>query len=165
MDTATVPSVNGQAAAATDAAIAARLARDARIAALRANGWKVQLSGGHHATLSDPEALPERKARAIKVAMLRSTPRAPTSDTGSIDMDADAVIDSGYIVVAAFLSAWSRGEVATVANFEPLLDLPSRDYSALQAACEDLRDEAFTDYAPSAEALRDPASPFGAPSA
>lgn len=154
-------------ASATDKRILVHLGRNERIAALRAKGWKVELSGGQWATLTDPELLPERKARAIKLAMLRSTPMAPTDGgaSGSIAMDHEAVIDSGYILVAAFLSGWSRGELPTVANFDALLDLNSRDYSALQTAAEDLRDEAFTDFSPTPAALVDPASPFAAGSA
>lgn len=152
-------------ASATDAKIIRHLSRTQRVAALKAKGWKVELSGGQWATLTDPDRLPERKARAIKVAMVRSTPAAPTSDTGSIAMDADAVIDSGYICVAAFVSAWSLGELPTVTNIAPLLDvLNSRDYSALQSVCEDLKDEAFTDWtSPTPADLApgaDPNSPF-----
>ena len=168
-DTTTLPTTNGNhaqaAATETDRKALAHLNRIQRIAALRAKGWKVELSGGQWATLSDPELLTERKARAIKVAMVRSTPQAPTSDTGSIAMDAEAVIDSGYILVAAFLSGWSFGELPTVANFDRLLDLPSRDYSALQTAAEDLKDEAFTDFSPTPETLADSSSPFTSGSA
>lgn len=168
--TTTLPTTNGNHAQAeaskTDQGIITLLGRTQRIAALRAKGWKVELSGGRWAILTDPELLPERKARAIKVAMVRSTPMAPTTNTGTIGMDADAVIDSGYILVAAFLSGWSLGELPTVTNFDALLDLPARDYSALQSACEDLKDEAFTDYSPSTPAaLADPSTPFAAGSA
>lgn len=145
--------------AATDARIKAELARMVRISALREKGWKVELSGGQWATLSDPERLPERKARAIKVAMVRSTPSAPT-DGGAIAMNPEAVIDSGYVMTAAFVSGWSLGDLPTVTNIEPLLELPSRDYARLQTACEDLKDEAFTDWSPSPE----PTSPFVPPS-
>lgn len=116
-----------------------------RIDALRANGWKVELSGSQWATLHDPDVVLERQARAIKVAMLRSAP-------DGTHLDADAMIQSSYVVAAAFIAAWSLPlPLPTVTETASLLEVPARDFSILSAVTGDLRDVLFAE-APTATA-------------
>lgn len=165
-DTTTLPGTNGNhaqtAASETDKRILAELNRKQRVAALRAKDWRVELSGGGWAKLSDPELLPERKARAIKVAMLRSV---AVDENGNSRPDPEATIDGGYVVIVAFLSAWSFGEMPAIGNVDRLLDLNSRDVAALSMAASDLREEAMSDFSPTPEALADQSSPFTSGSA
>lgn len=143
----------------TDRRIHAELERKQRVAALRDRGWTVDLSNGQSATLLDPETLSERKARAMKIAMIRSAPDGKT-------MDAEASVDSGYVTVAIFLASWTLPAALPVpGNVDALLDLTSRDFRALENAVADIRPEAFPDFTPTPEAVRDPSSPFGAASA
>lgn len=146
-----------QAKAATGARINADIERRQRVGALAARGWKVDLSGGQWAVLRDPAGVPERLIRPLKVAQARTA--AASADAAghtTMSMDHEAVILSGYVMVATFVESWSRGEPPTPANLDPLLDLPSRDYAALQTACQDLAAEAMTDY----QADLEPTSPF-----
>lgn len=140
--------------AATDARIKAELARIARVAGLRDNGYVVTLPGGDTVTVVDPEKVTEREAKAIKVAMMRLAP-------GDGEMDAEAAVQSGYVMAAAFVRAWSReAELPTLTNTEPLLDLRAKDYRVLENAVADLRPEVFTDFTPRPGDLENPHSPF-----
>lgn len=151
------------AASETDQRILAELQRKQRVAELRAAGWKVELSGGKWAVLSDPDTIPERKVHPIKVAMLDSV---QVNADGSQQPKPGATINGGYIVIAAFLTSWSLPtDLPTPQNVDPLMELPARDVSALASICSDLREEAFVDYSPSPAALADPNSPFAVGSA
>lgn len=162
----TVTTSNGSAGQAeaneTDRRILAELERRQRVAALRASGWTVALSGGQTATLIDPEEITERRIKACKVAMMRAAPQRKGDA-----MDAEAAIDSSYVLVAAFLAGWTLTvDLPSIGNPDTLLDLKAKDFRLLSDAVADVRPEAFPDYGtPTPEALADPHSPLGAGSA
>lgn len=164
--TTTVATTNGNHAQAeaseTDKKILAELARKVRVDALRANGWKVELGAGT-ATLIDPRRLPERKAKAIKLAMMRS------SRDGE-NVDPEPALEAGYVLCAAFLDSWTVDlPLPSVANTDPFLDLVAVDYRKLSDAVADIKPEAFPDYDTPSEADLTPAadktSPFTSGSA
>lgn len=159
-DATTLATTNGRqaqtAASETDKDILEELARKQRVADLKARGWKVEMSAGT-ATLLDPDEITERRAKAIKVAMMRSAPDGE-------HMDADAAIDSGYVMVAAFLREWTvELPMPPIGNPDSLLDLKAKDFRILSDAVADLRAELFVDYGTDTPAaLADPSSPLGA---
>lgn len=146
-------------ASETDKRMLAELQRKSRVAALRANDWKVTLPSGATATLIDPEEITERRIKACKVAMMKAAP----ANEGE-RMDAEAAVDSGYVLVAAFLREWSfEATMPSIGNFDSLLELRAKDVRALSDAVADIRPEAFPDYdTDTPEALADPSSPLGA---
>lgn len=120
--------------------------RQGRIAALRAKGWRVELSCGQWATVADPDTITERKVKPIKIAMLESVQVNPD---GTQQPNPGATIGGGYVVVAAFMTAWSLPfPLPTPENTDSLLELSARDFSTLSTVATDLREEAFTGSAP-----------------
>lgn len=159
MTLATTNGADAQAEAETNRKMLDEMARIQRVAELRARDWTVDLSNGQRATLVDPDVLPERKARAMKVAMVRCAPDGKT-------LDPDASVDAAYVTVAVFLASWSLpGILPTAGAWDSLLDLSAKDFGALDNAVADVRREAFPDFTVTPEALQDPSSPFGAASA
>lgn len=148
-------------ASETDKKILAEIARQGRVATLRANGWKMDLPTGNTVTFFDPDEITERKAKAMKLAM--SLMGREGAD-GRLTVDAEKAIDGGYIISAAFVRAWSfELALPAVGNPDTLLDLTAKDYRALSDAVADLQAEVFPNYSTDTpEALADPHSPLGA---
>lgn len=124
------------------------LARLARVAELRANGWNIDLSGGQKATLCDPALVTERQRRAFKTASVNA--KRPGGD------GAQLVSTDDYLIVM-FLRAWTLPQpLPAVGNVDSLQDLPSVDFDKLVLTCSDLVPEAFVDMTIS----REEGSPF-----
>lgn len=148
-------------ASETDKKLLAEIARQSRVSALRANGWKMDLPTGNTVTFFDPDEITERKAKAMKLAM--SLMGREAAD-GRIVVDREKAIDGAYVISAAFVRSWSfELALPAVGNPDTLLDLTAKDYRALSDAVADLQAEVFPDYSSDTpEALANPHSPLSA---
>lgn len=138
--------------------------RKGRVQTLSLGGWKVDLSGGHKATLCDPTEIPERKRRAFKnvgVAMKQheaaSLEAAQRGQPPLPPIDPAMMTKGDDLMIVMFLRDWDvQIPMPSIDALDPLQDLPGQDYDALIWACRDLVPDAFLDQKVSV----DPASPF-----
>lgn len=146
------------AARKTDERAGAERQRLERVATLKANGWKVDLSGDQTATLCDPADVTERQRRAFKAASVRAKIAGRDGDASA----ADQLVGSDDFLIVTFLRGWTLPhEVPTVYSTDSLQELPGRDFDRLVLACNDLVRDAFLDL----EVSPEESSPFGASSA
>lgn len=158
--TDTLVSTNGSHAMATetDRKAAAERQRLERVATLKANGWKVDLSGGQTATLCDPLDVTERQRRTFKEASVRAKIAGRDGHASA----AGQLVGSDDFLIVMFLREWTLPHpVPTTYATESLLELPGRDFDRLVHTCNDLVRDAFLDL----EVSLEESSPFGVSSA
>jgi hypothetical protein len=136
--------------------------------------WRVELPKGAHAMLRDPEDVSERLRRPYvdtrqeAMAALLSTGVKPeefqAALNGTEQQQAEMGVkmlaagmsrgmrDSQDLMIIALTESWSFGAPVAV---ESLLDLPSKTYNALRAACQKLAPALDPDFDPNP----DPDSP------
>lgn len=157
--TITTPSPSANGAHPLDTAALATIERLDRIEALRANGWKVDMSAGQSATLCDPTMVTERQRRAFKAASVNA--KLAKRD-GTDPAAGSALIATDDYMIVMFLRAWTlAAQLPNVGYVDSLQDLPGVDYDKLVLVCTDLVPEAFVDMTIS----REEGSPFSPTSA
>lgn len=141
------------------------LGRSERVAALRANGWKLELDGDQWVQLCDPAEITEGNRQVIKEAMFQAQLVSDRIDKAVADGNFAAVdvlgqrqaalaIKGDHQLVALFVRSWSFDiPVPNVRSVESMAQIPGHIFDRLHYAVNDLK--LFLDASPSSDSHSD----------
>jgi hypothetical protein len=148
---------------------AEKIARTVRVDELRANGWKVDLPDGQHATMRDPLTITEGQRRSIKesgatVQVLngRMDDALAQGNLAHFDMlvsrAASALAVSDHHVVALCVETWSYDlpVPSPGGDLGGLRQIPALCYTELLKVSMDLAKVSFPDLSPTPPSVDSP---------